>query len=59
MATTTVAARTIYAHDASLEDVYGCAEAQLDEAARGDVAAPGTIEGAIVVRARGQRRDLQ
>jgi hypothetical protein len=46
MATTTVAARTIYAYDASLEDVYGRAEAQLDEAARGDFA-------------RGQRRDLQ
>jgi hypothetical protein len=32
---------------------------QLDEAPREDFAAPGTIEDAVVVFARGQRRDLR
>jgi hypothetical protein len=59
MATITVAARTIYAYDASFDDVYARAKEQLDEAARADYAAPGTIEGAVVVFAGGQRRDLQ
>ena len=58
MATTTAAARTIYPSDASL--VYVCARAkeQRDEAAREDFEAPGTIEDAVVVVARGQRREL-
>jgi hypothetical protein len=59
MATITVAARTIYAYDASLDEVYARAKEHLDEAARADFAAPGTIGGAVVVFAHGQRRDLQ
>ena len=59
MATITVAARTIYAYDASLDDVYARAKEQLDEAAPADFAPPGTIEGAVVIFAHGQRRDLQ
>jgi hypothetical protein len=59
MAAITVAARTIYPHDASLDDVYARAKEQLDEAAREDFAAPGTIEDAVVVFARRQRRDLR
>ena len=58
MATIT-AARTIYPYEASLEDVYARAKEQLDEAAREDFAAPGTIEDAVMVFARGQRRDLR
>jgi hypothetical protein len=54
-----VAARTIYPYDASLDDVYASAKEQLDKAAREDFAAPGTIEDAVVVFARGQRRDLR
>jgi hypothetical protein len=59
LATITVAARSIYAYDASFDDVYACAKAQLDEAARAAFAAPGTIEGAVVVFAHGQRRGLR
>ena len=59
MATVTVAARTTYAYDASLDHLYARAKEQLDEAARADLAAPGTIEDAVVVFARGQRRDLR
>ena len=59
MATITVAARSIYTYGASPDDVYARAKEQLDEAARADCATPGTIEGAVVVFARGQRRDLR
>jgi hypothetical protein len=59
MATITAAARTIYPYDASLDDVYARAKEQLDEAAREDFTAPGTVEDAVVVFARGQRRDLR
>ena len=59
MATITVAARTIYPYDASLDDVYARAKERLDEAAREDFAAPGTIADAVMLVARGQRRDLR
>jgi hypothetical protein len=59
MATITAAARTVYAHDASLDEVSAAAKQQLNEAAREDFAAPGTIEDAVLVFARGQRRDLR
>ena len=59
MATSTAAARANYPYDAWLDDVYARAEEQLDKAAREDFAAPGTIEDAVVVFARGQRRDLR
>ncbi len=59
MATITVAARASYAYDALPDDVYARDKERIDEAAREDFAAPGTIEGAVVVFARGQRRDLQ
>ena len=59
MAMITVAARTIYPYEASLDDVYARVKEQLDEAAREDFAAPGTIEDAVVVFARGQRRDFR
>jgi hypothetical protein len=59
MATITAAARTSYPYDASLDDLYARAKEQLDQAAREDFAAPGTIEDAVVVFARGQRRDLR
>jgi hypothetical protein len=55
MATITVAARTIYPYDASLDDVYAGAKEQLDEAARGDFAVAGTIADAVMVVARGLR----
>jgi hypothetical protein len=58
MATIT-AARTISLHDASLGVVSARAEEQLDEAAREDFARRGTIENAVVVFGRGQRRDLR
>ena len=58
MATITVAARTIYPYDASLDDVYARAKEQLDGAAREDFAAPGIVD-AVLVFARGQRRDLR
>jgi hypothetical protein len=59
MATSTAAARTMYPCDASLDDLYARAKEQLDEAAREDFAAPGTIEDAVMVAAPGQRRDLR
>jgi hypothetical protein len=59
MATITAAARAIYSYDALLDDVYARAKEQLDEAAREDFAAPGTIEVAVMVAARGQRRYLR
>jgi hypothetical protein len=60
MATITATARTIYPHDASLDDVYARAKEQLDKAeAREYFAAPGTIADAVRVVARGQRRDLR
>jgi hypothetical protein len=59
MATITAAARTNYAYEASLDDVYARAKEQLDKAAREDFAAPGTIADAVMVVARGQRRDLR
>jgi hypothetical protein len=59
MATITATARTMYPHDASLDDVYARAKAQLDKAAGEDFEAPGTIAEAVVVVAWGQRRDLR
>jgi hypothetical protein len=59
MATITAAARTMYPYDASLDDVGARAKEQLEEAADEDFEAPGTIEGAVVVFAYGQRRDLR
>jgi hypothetical protein len=59
VATITAAARTIIPYDASLDDVYARAKEQLDKAAREDFAAPGTIADAVMVVARGQRRDLR
>ena len=58
MATITAAAGTMYRYDASLDDVDAGANEQLDEAAREDFAAPGTIADAVTVVARRQRRDL-
>jgi hypothetical protein len=59
MATITAAARTIFPYDPSLEDVYARATKQLDKAAREHFAAPGTTADAVMVAARGQRRDLR
>jgi hypothetical protein len=59
MATITAPARTIYPYDASHGDVYARAKEQLDEAPRDDFAGPGTIADAVVVFARGPRRDLR
>ena len=59
MATITAAARTIYPYDASLDDLYARAKEQLDQAAREDFAAPGTIADAVTVVARRQRRGLR
>ena len=59
MATITAAARTMYPYDASLDDVYARPKEQLNKAAREDFAAPGTIADAVMVVARGQRRDLR
>ena len=59
MATITAAARTMYPYDASLDDVGARAKEQLDKAADEDFEASGTIEGAVVVFAHGQRRDLR
>jgi hypothetical protein len=59
MATITAAARTMYPCDASLDDVYARAKEQLDKAADEDLAALGTIADAVMVVARGQRRDLR
>ena len=58
MATIAAAARTMYPYDASLDDVDARANEQLDEAAREDFEAPGTIADAVTVVARRQRRDL-
>jgi hypothetical protein len=58
VATITAAPRPIYRHDTSLDDVCARAKEQLDEAAGGDFAVPGTIADAVMVVARGQRRDL-
>jgi hypothetical protein len=58
MAAITATARIIYPYDASL-DVYARAKEQQDEAALEDFAAPGTIADAVMVVARGQRRDLR
>jgi hypothetical protein len=58
MATITAAARAMYPYDASLDDVDVCAKEQLDKAAREDFEAPGTIADAVMVVARGRRRDL-
>ena len=52
-------ATIIYPYDALLDDVNARAKKQLDQAAREDFAAPGTIEDAVMVFARGQRRDLR
>jgi hypothetical protein len=57
MATITAAARTMYPYDASLDDVDARAKEQPDKAAREDFEAPGTIADAVMVVARGQRRD--
>ena len=59
MATIIAAARTIYPYDALLDDMNARAKKQLDQAAREDFAAPGTIEDAVMVFARGQLRDLR
>jgi hypothetical protein len=58
MATITAAAGTMYRYDASPDDVDARANEQLDEAAREDFEAPWTIADAVMVVARGQRRDL-
>jgi hypothetical protein len=58
MATITAAARTMYPYDASLDDVDACAKEQLDKAAGEDFEAPGMIADAVMVVARGQRRNL-
>jgi hypothetical protein len=59
MATITAAARTIYPYDAWLDDVYARDTEQLDKAAREDFAAPGTLEDAVTVPARRQRRGFR
>jgi adenosylcobinamide amidohydrolase len=56
---TIAAARATYLYDASLDDVYARATEQLGQAAGEDFAAPGTTAGAVMVVARGQRRDLR
>jgi hypothetical protein len=58
MATSTGAALTMCPYDASLDDVDARAEEQLDEAAREDFEGSGTIADAVMVVARGKRRDL-
>ena len=58
MATITTGALTMCPYDASLDDVDARAKEQLDPAAGEDFEAPGTIADAVVVVARGQRRDL-
>ena len=58
MATITAAAGPMYPYDASLDDVDARANEQLDEAAREDFAATGTIADAVMVVARGRRRDF-
>jgi hypothetical protein len=56
---TIAAARGVSLYDASLGDVYARAKEQLGQAAGEDFAAPGTIAGAVMVVARGQRRGLR
>jgi len=58
MATITAAVGTMYRYDASPDDVDARTNEQLDEAAREDFEAPGTIADAVTVVARRQRRDL-
>ena len=58
-ATISAAALTMCPRDASLDDVDARAKEQLGQAAGEDFAAPGTIAGAVMVVARGQRRDLR
>ena len=58
VATITAAARTVYPYDGSPDDLYAHAKEQLDKAADEDLAALGTIADAVMVAARGQRRDL-
>jgi hypothetical protein len=59
MATITAAARTMYPYDASLDDVDARAKEQLGQAGGEDFEASGTIAGAVMVVARGQRRVLR
>jgi hypothetical protein len=59
MATITATARPMYPYDASLDDVYARAKEEQDKVALEDLAAPGTIADAVMVVARGQRRDLR
>jgi hypothetical protein len=59
VATIAAAARAVYLYDASLGDVYARANKQLGQAAGEDFAARGTIAGAVMVVARGQRRGLR
>ena len=59
MATITAAARTMYPCDAWLAGGDACAEERLDEAEGEDFEAPATIADAVMVVARGQRRDLR
>ncbi len=59
VATMAAAARSVHLYDASLDDVYRRAKEQLGQAAGEDFAAPGTIADAVMVVARGQRRDLR
>jgi hypothetical protein len=58
MATITAAACTMCPYDASLDDVDARAKEQRDKAAGEDFEAAGTIADAVMVVARGQRRDL-
>jgi hypothetical protein len=58
VATTAAAARAVYLYGASPDDVSARAKEQLGQAAGEDFAAPGTIADAVMVVARGQRRDL-
>jgi hypothetical protein len=54
-----VGACAVHLYDASLDDVYGRAKEQLGQAAGEDFAAPGAVADAVMVVARGQRRDLR
>ena len=59
VATIAAAARAVHLYDASLDDVYARATEQLGQAAGEDSAAPGAVADAVMVVARGQRRDLR
>jgi hypothetical protein len=59
VATIAAAARAVYLYDASLGDVDARAKEQLGQAGGEDFEAPGTIADAVMVVARGQRRDLR